>query len=78
MRNERNTPTYEEKFRSLIELCRQAKENNIDVVMIHHPEVLGDNYEELVESLNRISGVGLRLVILPPDQRGEPDIPKTE
>jgi dihydrodipicolinate synthase/N-acetylneuraminate lyase len=61
---------YEAKFQSFIEMCAQAKEKGVDAVVIHHPEALGDNYSELVESLNRLSAAELKLVIVPPDQRG--------
>jgi hypothetical protein len=61
---------YETKFKNFIEMCARAKEKGIDVVFVHHPEVLGDNYSEIVESLNRLSAEDLSLRILPPDQRG--------
>ncbi len=63
--------TYETKFKSFIEMCAKAKVDGIDVVDIHHPEVLGDNYSEIVESLNRLSAAGLKLLITPPDERNE-------
>ena len=34
--------SYEEKFKSFIEMCAQAKVDGVDAIMIHHPEVLGD------------------------------------
>jgi hypothetical protein len=52
-------------------MCAQAKAQGIDVVIIHHPEVLGDNYSEIVESLNRLSAAELKLLIVPTDQRGK-------
>lgn len=61
---------YEAKFKSFLEKCAKTKAEGADAVVIHHPEVLGDNYSELVESLNRLSAAGLKLVIIPPDQRG--------
>ena len=42
---------YETKFAGFLEMCAAAKKGKLDVVLIHHPEVLGDNYEEIVESL---------------------------
>jgi hypothetical protein len=63
--------TYEAKFANFIEMCAQAKVESIDMVMIYHPEVLGDNYSEIVESLNRLSTAGLKLLIVPPDGRSK-------
>ena len=53
-----------------------AKAKGADTMMIHHPETLGDTYAELIESLNRIAAAELHLMILPPDQRGTPDMMK--
>lgn len=63
--------SYATKFKNFIEMCAQAKAQGIDAVIIHHPEVLGDNYSEIVESLNRLSAAELKLLIVPPDQRGK-------
>jgi hypothetical protein len=38
-------------------------------MLIHHPEVLGDTYEELCESLNRLADAGLLLMIIPRKER---------
>ena len=40
-------------------MCAQTKSEGVDMVMVHHPEALGDNYEEIVESL----GVRLARVV---------------
>lgn len=61
--------TYDTKFAELIEMCAKAKHDNLDAVIIHHPQVLGDNYDEMVESMNRISDAGLRIQILPRSER---------
>lgn len=58
--------TYEQKFADFIFLLADSKEQ---LVMIHHPQVLGDNYEEIVESLNRLSVAGKHLAIVPPKER---------
>jgi hypothetical protein len=60
---------YEEKFAGLLRLCKDAKQSGAEVVVIHSPEVLGDNYDELIESLNRISDAKLSLTILPRSER---------
>jgi hypothetical protein len=62
---------YEVKFAGLLRGIAEAKAQGADVIMIHRPEVLGDTYAELIESLNRIAAAELRLMILPPNQRGE-------
>jgi hypothetical protein len=58
---------YENKFAEFIALLAETRE---DMVMIHHPEVIGDTYEELVESLNRLADAGKKLMVVP---RGERD-----
>ena len=61
--------SYEKKFEYFIRMCTQAKDQGVDTVLIHHPEVLGDSYQEVIESLNRLSVAELKLLILPPSQR---------
>jgi hypothetical protein len=61
--------SYEKEFAGLLRLCDDAKHGKIDVVVIHHPEVLGDTYEEIVESLNRIADAGLKIAIPPRAER---------
>jgi predicted oxidoreductase len=58
---------YEQKFADFI---RMLVETKLDTILIHHPEVLGDNYEEIVESLNRVADSGKKLVIIPRTERG--------
>jgi hypothetical protein len=58
---------YEQKFAQLIQACEDTAKD--DVILVHHPQVLGDDYEEIVESLNRIADAEARLVIVPRDQR---------
>lgn len=60
--NNKSEP-YEKKFASFIKMCNKAKHDNIPTVIISHPRVLGDNYEEIVESLSRLAEVGLLLQI---------------
>jgi dihydrodipicolinate synthase/N-acetylneuraminate lyase len=61
--------TYEVKFKQFIRMCAEAKAAGVDHVVIAAPWVLGDTYEELVESLNRLSDEGLKLVIVPRAKR---------
>jgi hypothetical protein len=56
-------PGYEEKFADFIRLCSEAKANGTAQVVIGYPWVLGDTYEELIESLSRLADAGLTLHI---------------
>ena len=59
-----NTPPgYEKKFADFIRLCSDAKANGAAQVVIGYPWVLGDTYEELIESLSRLADAGLTLHI---------------
>lgn len=62
---------YDVKFADFLKLCADAKKKHVDVVVVHHPDVLGDDYGELVESLNRLSDANLSLRILPRAERGK-------
>lgn len=57
---------YEQKFADFIHMLAETKD---EVVLIHHPEVLGDSYEEIVESLNRLADAKKQLVTLPRGER---------
>jgi UDP-N-acetylglucosamine 2-epimerase len=57
----------EQKFK---DLYRALDNNNADYVMVHHPEVLGDDYEEIIYNLNKIAESGKSLNIVPPSERG--------
>lgn len=57
---------YEQKFANFIRLLAETPEQ---VVLIHHPQVIGDTYEEIVESLNRLADVGKHLAIVPRKER---------
>jgi hypothetical protein len=62
---------YEQKFSGFIELCAKPEE----IIVVHHPQVLGDTYEEIVESLNRLADAEKKLVIVPRKERGKPSSP---
>lgn len=61
---------YEDKFKGLLEAIASAK-GEAETIVIGSPQTLGDDYEELVESLNRISAAGLSVTIVPPQERGK-------
>jgi hypothetical protein len=51
--------SYAEKFADFFRLCEQAKSAEFQIVIAAFPEVLGDNYEELVSNLWRCAKAGL-------------------
>jgi hypothetical protein len=53
------------KFEAFERMLVEAKAKEVPAVLVHHPEVLGDTYAELVENLNKLSDAGLMLRILP-------------
>ena len=58
---------YEQKFADFIDLLARTQE---EAVIVHHPQVLGDDYEEIVESLNRLADARKKLVVVPTRERG--------
>ena len=62
------SPGYEEKFADFIKLCKETPKE--EVVLIAMPAALGDTYEEIVESLNRLADAELHLAIMPRAERG--------
>ena len=61
-------PEYERKFDDFIRLCAKMKAQGVPSVVVACPWVLGDNYEELIESLSRLADLGLGLQVT---SRGE-------
>jgi hypothetical protein len=59
---------YQAKFKNFIDLCRQAKAG--DTIIVAVPEALGDTYDEMRESLNRLADAELSLNVVPRNQRG--------
>jgi hypothetical protein len=66
MTNNQPPTGYEEKFQDFIQMCNQSPE---EIIVVHHPGVLGDTYDELVESLNRLADAGKKLEIVPRKKR---------
>jgi len=63
-RSNSNPPEgYVKKFSDFIEMCEKAKQDNIPQVIINHPSVLGDTYEEVIESLSRLADAELSMYI---------------
>lgn len=53
----------DEKFANFIWMCTEAKRQQVEMVVVSHPSVLGDTYAELIESLSRLADAGLALSI---------------
>lgn len=51
----------ESKFQEFNKMLK----SDADIVVVAYPEVLGDNYEELVENLKRLGDSGKPLHIVP-------------
>ena len=54
---------YEKKFKGFIKMCNEAKASGQESVIIANPQILGDDYEEIIESLNRLAAANLSLNI---------------
>ena len=63
--NQSNNPLedYEKKFSDFIEMCEKTRQDNVPQVIIDHPSVLGDTYEEVIESLSRLADAELSMYI---------------
>lgn len=48
---------------------KDAKANGVTLIVIKEPQELGETYEEVMESLNRLAAMDLNLAILPEDAR---------
>jgi hypothetical protein len=60
---------YDTKYRELVSRINEAKANRITLFVVRRPEELGETYEEMVETLNRLAAADMNLAILPPDMR---------
>ncbi len=58
--------SYEERFAAFVGQCKRVKEQGAITVIVRYPEMLGDTYEEMVESLSRVAELGLQLVVAEP------------
>ena len=54
---------YEEKFSGLLSMCEEAKKGEFDIVVVVKPEILGDDYEELVDNMRLCAKAGLLVAI---------------
>ena len=63
-----DTP-YELKFKGWIKSVAEAKATEAQFIIITYPWVIGDTYEEIIESLSRLAGSGVALDIV--EQNGK-------
>ena len=54
---------YEEKFSGLLGLWEEAKKGEFEIVVVASPEILGDDYEELVGNMRLCARAGLLVAI---------------
>jgi hypothetical protein len=60
------------KFTDLDRLIENCQRDKIGVLVVHHPQVLGDDYVELVTNLDKLAAAGLALKIVSPAERMGP------
>lgn len=60
-------PNYEQKFADFIRMCRDAKRSGLKEIVVAHPSVIGDNYEEVIESLSRLAEADLSFHAVKPE-----------
>ncbi len=61
----------QKKFSGFLCTCDEARKREFQIVLMRPPEVFGDNYEEIVESPNRLAYATLSLFIAPRFARGQ-------
>jgi hypothetical protein len=64
-----NRHDHDAKFKGFIEACEAAAADDVKIVFIHQPSVIGDDYEEIIENLNKLANKGLLLGVLAQDER---------
>jgi len=64
---------YAKKFNNFIRMCEEAKDREIEVVVLAYPWVLGDTYQEVLQSLSLLAEQNLSLTIAKP-QPGYPSL----
>ena len=55
---------YDEKFSGFLQSIAEAKANGIENLVISSPWIIGDTYEEILESLSRLAGSGIALHVV--------------
>jgi hypothetical protein len=67
--SDNSSVVYERKFAEFIRMCEATRPG--DVIAVVTPHTLGDTYEEIIESRDRLSAYELRLTIASPQQRNQ-------
>lgn len=67
---------YADKFGGLIKLCEQAKAEGVRNLIIAWPWVIGDTYEEMIQSLSRLADAGIVLHIVAGEPLHQPSLPE--
>ncbi len=62
----------ESKLTSFLEMCNSARRKGADRVVVASPGVLGDNCDEIRDSLNQLANLGLALVVISPEEPAQP------
>jgi thiamine monophosphate synthase len=57
------------KVKKFVQRLREAQANGVTLIVIREPQELGETYEEVVESLNRLAELDLNLAVLPEEAR---------
>lgn len=57
------------KNKQFLQRLKDAKANGVTLIVIREPQELGDTYQEVMDSLNRLAANDLNLAILPEDAR---------
>jgi hypothetical protein len=60
-------PNYETKFADFIRMCRDAKKSGLKVIVVANPSVIGDNYQEIIESLSLLAEANLSFQAVKPE-----------
>ncbi len=67
----RTPPDYATKFADFIKLCDTTKAQGTETVLVAAPWVIGDTYDEIIESLSRLAEAGLALRVVDADRQNQ-------
>ncbi len=65
----------ESKLTIFLEMCNSARRKGADRVVVASPGALGDNCDEIRDSLNHLAKFGLALVVISPEESAQPPTP---
>lgn len=58
------------KIKKFLQRLQDAQANGITLIIIREPQELGDTYEEVIASLNKLAAMDMNLAVLPENARG--------